>query len=67
MVPDEIIIDEVFSGIVKVPEHKDEYTHQMKILRNAEAKKELREAIDVYLKVQSGLKTKQTRSIYSNV
>lgn len=51
MVPDEVIIDEVFSGITKVPEHKDEYTSKMKTLRNSEARRELRETIDMYLKV----------------
>lgn len=51
MVPDEVIIDEVFSGIVKVPEHKDEYTVKMKTLRNTEAKWELWETIDQYLKM----------------
>ena len=60
MIPDEVIIDEVFSGITKVPEHKDEYTNRMKMFRNNEAKRELRETIDLYLKIQSGLKERQT-------
>lgn len=60
MVPDEVIIDEVFSGITKVPEHNDEYTSKMKTIRNSEARKELRETIDMYLKVQNDLKVKQT-------
>jgi len=67
MIPDEVIIDEVFSGITKVPEHNDEYTSKMKTIRNSEAWRELRETIDMYLKVQNDLKVKQTWSIYSNL
>jgi len=41
MVPDEIIIDEVFSGIVKVPEHRDDYTMKMRTMKNNDAKREI--------------------------